>query len=253
MRHHQRVISLSGLRASCHSCSVSELCLPRRLEEDDLCRLETIVRYGRPIHRHAHLFDAGDPLQFMYAVRSGSFKSYVYTQSGEEEVLGFHLPGELLGFDAIETDYHVCSVVALETSSVCKFPFSSLEQLCQSVPGLHRQMYRLIGGELSREHAILLSLRHRSAQERLACFLWNISKRLEQRGLAGQEFSLSMSRHDIANYLGLTEETLCRVFARFQDEGVLSLDKRRCHIHEMARLRSLAGESAVSFRAEQSP
>jgi hypothetical protein len=53
-------------------------------------------------------------------VRSGPFKSYVYTQSGEEEVIGFHLPGELLGFDAIETDYHVCSAVALETSSVCK-------------------------------------------------------------------------------------------------------------------------------------
>lgn len=237
-----RLISLSVMQVTCQDCSLSELCLPRGLKHSELEQLERIVRHSRPIHPGDHLFDVGDPMQSLYAIRSGSIKAYVLTSQGEEEILGFYLPGELLGFDGFQTGYHSCAAVAQETTSVCKVPFSALENLCQTLPGLHHELYRVIGREISKEQAMLLSLRRKNARERVASFLLNLSERLEARGLAADEFHLSMSRQDIANYLGLTEETVCRLFSRFCKDGFLDVHRRFCRIRDMQRLRALLGE-----------
>lgn len=243
MARADRVINLSLLTVTCKDCSLSELCLPRGLSEGELGQLEKIVRHSRPMHAGDHLFDAGDPLQSLYAIRSGSIKAYMLTSSGNVEILGFYLPGEVLGFDGFQTGHHSCCAVALETTSVCRVPFAALEKLCETLPGLHHEFYRVIGREISKEQAMLLSLRRKTAPERLASFLLSMSWRLEARGLSAQEFDLSMSRQDIANYLGLTEETVSRLFTQFREGGLLDVRRRRCRIQDIVGLGALLGES----------
>ena len=242
MGHAARGINVARLRATCEGCSLAELCLPRGLDQTELEQLEQIVRPSRPIHAGDYLYDVGDPFQSLYAVRSGSIEAYIYALSGEEEVLGFYMPGDLLGLDGLLNGSHTCSALALETSSVCRLPFNTLGVLCQKLPGLQQEMYRLVGKELSKEQAVLLAIRRGNAAGRLAQFLLNMSKRLAERGLAACEIHLSMSRKHIANYLGLTEATVCRVFARFNETGLLRVERRHCQILDMPALETVAGE-----------
>ncbi len=88
---------------------------------------------------------------------------------------------------------------------------------------------------------MLLLLGDKSAQERLATFLLDLSQRLEQRGLSAHEFQLSMARQDIANYLGLTLETVSRTLTRFQKGGLLAVNHRHIRILDRKRLKGLVG------------
>jgi CRP/FNR family transcriptional regulator, anaerobic regulatory protein len=158
---------------------------------------------------------------------------------GAEQTVGFYMPGELLGLDGLAQERHGCGAVALETSSVCELPLKRLEELCAKVPGFHRQMMRLIGKEVSNEHQNLLLLSSRTAEERIATFLLSLSTRFGQRGFSATEFNLSMSRHEIANFLGLAPETVSRQLSNFHNKGTLSVEGRRITIHDLDRLRTM--------------
>jgi CRP/FNR family transcriptional regulator len=243
------IVELSRLKLSCEACSLHELCLPRGLDKDELDQLEEIVKRPASMQRGDHLFRPGDALDCLYAVRSGSLKTYLPTDDGDEQILGFHLPGEILGLDAMENDEHTCAAVALETTTVCAMPFNSFIDLCGELPGLNKEMRQLIGHELATEHIQLLMLGKRSAEERLAAFLLSLANRMRARGYSDRDFNLSMSRHDIGNYLGLAVETVSRLFTHFQDQGLLTVDRRHVQLHDMERLKamvSVGGRSGSS-------
>jgi len=234
-----RVVSLDKIKVACQNCTLSALCLPLGLKEADVEKLDQIVKRSRPIQRGEALFHIGDPFQNIYAVKTGSFKTFVQSADGGEQVLGFHLPGELIGLDAILDNQHGCSAKALETSSICKIPFLQLETLATQLPSLQHQVFRLMSGEISKDTNMLMLLGNRSADERLATFLLSLSRRLAQRGFSATEFNLSMSRHDIASYLGLAVETVSRLFTRMQQEGLLQVDRKFVRLLDMDRLDEL--------------
>ena len=221
-----QVFDISKFKVSCGNCSLSELCLPWGLKQEDLNELEKIIKRVRPLQRGEYLFHAGDKFQQIYAVRSGALKAYKTTEDGNEQILGFYLPGELLGLDAIDNMEHVCTTVALETSSFCSIPFQRLEDLCHRIPGLQHQMYRLMSRELSTENESLLLLGKKSAEEKIATFLVNLSTRLHMLGYSATEFRLPMSRQEIGNYLGLTVETVSRIFSRLQKDDLITIDRK---------------------------
>jgi CRP/FNR family transcriptional regulator len=245
------VLRLQDIKRACGSCSLRELCLPYGINEEDLRRLESIVQRKRPITKGQRLFTQGDPLAAIYAVRMGSVKSFTVSQEGAEQVTGFHFPGELVGLDAIADEIHDCTVVALESTSVCEIDFDEIDHLSDQVPGLKRQLMRLLSREIIQDQKLLLMLGKKTAEARLATLLISLSTRFELRGLSSQDFNLSMSRGDIANYLGLALETVSRLFARFQDDGLITVDGRSLHIIDLIRVHQLAegGEgSAVRQR-----
>nr|VFK14484.1 MAG: CRP/FNR family transcriptional regulator, anaerobic regulatory protein [Candidatus Kentron sp. LPFa]VFK17368.1 MAG: CRP/FNR family transcriptional regulator, anaerobic regulatory protein [Candidatus Kentron sp. LPFa]VFK31992.1 MAG: CRP/FNR family transcriptional regulator, anaerobic regulatory protein [Candidatus Kentron sp. LPFa]VFK67002.1 MAG: CRP/FNR family transcriptional regulator, anaerobic regulatory protein [Candidatus Kentron sp. UNK]VFK72442.1 MAG: CRP/FNR family transcription len=224
---------------SCRNCCMANVCLPLGLSAIELDQLMKIIARHSPISRGEHLFEAGDIHKSLYAVRSGSIKVYIPTESGEEQVHRFILPGELLGFDAIEGEKHTCAAVALETTSVCELPYRHLEKLCHNFQGLDHEIHRLFGKEISNEYDLLQLLAKKSAEVRLATFLLDLSDRLKKRGFSEREFNLSMSRHDISNYLGLAVETVSRLFARFQNDGLLKVKRRNIQLTNMTKLKEL--------------
>lgn len=102
------------------------ICVPQSLTPEEIDLVDSKVQRGRAVQRNKHVFEDGQQFTSLYAVRSGAIKSYSVDENGEEQVIGFYLPGELFGLDAIHNDAYVCSAKALETSAVYDFPLSKL-------------------------------------------------------------------------------------------------------------------------------
>lgn len=235
-----QVIDFSRIRASCANCNLQELCLPRGLDKKDLDRLGNMVEQTDALQQGEYLFRAGDPFGNLYAVRSGVIKLFLTSANGDEQIIGFFFPGEILGLDAIDDRKHACSAIALETSSCCKFSFDRLDKLCQSIDGLNSQMMRLMSRELSNENQLLLTLSKKNAEEKLATFLVTLSDRFRRLGYSATEFRLSMSRQEIGNYLGLTLETVSRVLNKMSRDRLISLDQKLVTLREPEKLKKLA-------------
>ncbi len=236
-------IDIEHFKISCKQCNLRELCFPHGMKDEELSNLEAVVDQPKPIHKNDFLYHDGDETRALYAVRSGCIKTMTESANGDEQIVGFHLAGELLGLDGFGEGVHTCNAVALETSSICELPLSQLESLCHEIPGLQKQMRRIMGKEVTADHRMLLLLGKMSSEERLASFLLSLSGRMEERHWKGNEFNLSMPRQDIANYLGMAVETVSRLFASFQNEKIISVERRHITILDMHRLKTMVGES----------
>ncbi|MEJ8568141.1 fumarate/nitrate reduction transcriptional regulator Fnr [Elongatibacter sediminis] len=232
----------SRSQVACSRCSLGELCLPRGLDPDEVQRFEKIVNRSRPLRAGEHLFRAGDEFRSVASVRTGCFKSYVVDAEGQEQVLGFHLPGEIIGLDAIHSCRHTASVVALDTSAVCTLSFESVTQMARSMPELQAELFRIMSARISELETIAGDL---SADERIAMFLLSLSDRFSRRGYSEHEFILAMSRRDIASFLRLATETVSRVLARLQKSGLLKVDRKQVRIRDLDALREVARQQAA--------
>jgi len=237
----QRVIDLKQVKHACGTCSLAELCLPMGLTKHDVEKLEGLVAPRGPLHADDHLFRVNDPFRALYAVRGGYFKTYLVDETGREQVLGFHLPGELIGLDAIWPEKHQCNAVALDTASVCELPFSDVGHLATQIPSLQQTMFRLLSRDIGESHTLAGDL---TAEQRIAAFLLSLSNRLKARGYSESHLTLAMPRRDIANYLRLATETVSRVFTRFEKDKVIEVDRRDVRLLDLERLRKLGHQHA---------
>ncbi len=242
---HSELVTPMNLKAdkftvSCQHCSLNALCLPDTLSENEMIEVDHVVKRGKPYQRGQILFEAGSPLTSLFAIRSGAVKSYNIDENGEEQVIGFFLPGEILGFDGLERKRHESSAKALETTGVCEIPFLQVEVLSRTIHNLQSQMYRLLSREIRQDQELQMLLAKKTAEERIGTFLMGLSIRYEQRKLSANRFRLPMARTDIGNYLGLAVETVSRVFTRLQGNGVLSVDGKEVEILDRAQLCGIA-------------
>ena len=139
-------------------------------------------------------------MRSLYAIRSGTIKSYTITEQGDEQITAFHLAGDLVGFDAINHMAHPSFAQALETSMVCEIPYEILDDLCGKMPKLRQQIMRLMSHEIKSDQDMILLL-SKNAEERLAAFLYSLSTRFSERGFSAKEFRLNMTRGDIETTL----------------------------------------------------
>jgi CRP/FNR family transcriptional regulator len=221
---------------SCASCNLRELCLPGTLCAEDLERLENIVYARRRVKRGEVLFNGGAEFNAVYAIRSGFFKSSVLDSEGREQVTGFFMGGELLGLDGIGTGRHNGTAVALEDSEVCVMPYSLIEAMSREYPQLQRHLHAVLSREIVRDHGVMMLLGSMRAEERLAAFLTNLSKRFVRRGYSPSDFHLRMTREEIGSYLGLKLETVSRLFSQFQKDGLIAVEQKHVRIIDSAGL-----------------
>jgi len=226
---------------TCSSCNLRELCLPKGLAEEDMSRVERIVYARRRVRRGEALFNAGDEFHSVYAVRSGFFKTTVLNEDGREQVTGFNMPGELIGMDGIGTGSYHGNAVALEDCEVCVLPFSLIEELGREIPTLQRHLHCVLSREIVRDHGVMMLLGSMRAEERLAVFLLNLSKRFVRRGYSPSDFHLRMTREEIGSYLGLKLETVSRLFSKFQEDGLIEVQQKHVRITNIEGLEQVLG------------
>tara|TARA_R110002051_G_scaffold325834_1_gene431936 strand:+ start:96038 stop:96700 length:663 start_codon:yes stop_codon:yes gene_type:complete len=216
------------------------MCLPLALHKEELEALDNIVKRGRPVKKGEMLFRQGEPFESIYALRSGAVKTFSLSDDGAEQITGFHLASELIGLSGMDSERYPVSAVALETTSVCEIPFERLDDLTATMPQLRKQVMRLMSREIREDQQMML-LSKKTADERIATLLINLSARFRARGYSAKCFRLAMSRNEIGNYLGLAVETVSRVFTRFQQQGLIAAEGKQIDILDHIELCALAG------------
>ncbi len=225
---------------SCSNCRLSKLCLPISLELDEINQIDEATLRSQPLHKGDTLYRSGDSFSSIYAVRSGSVKTTYLSEDGDEQITGFYLPGEIVGLDGLNNNLHRNTAVAMETTSICEMPFNKLEQLSKLIPSLQRHLFQLMSKEITRDQQLITLLNNGSAEQRVAALLLSLSSRYQYRQLSPTEFMLPMSRTELGNYLGLTIETVSRVFSKMQSQGLISTQRRLTSLLDINRLRDIA-------------
>jgi CRP/FNR family transcriptional regulator len=228
-------------RAPCaDACTRHNNCLLAKLATETRTRLEQHIGRPRILQRGQRLFTSGSVCDSLYLVNSGSFKAYVESENGEEQITAFHFTNDALGFDGLERGQHTYSVEALETASVCRISYETLHAVIGSDPELHLQLMKKISRQIGNEHMTIFMLARMSAEQRLAQFFLMLSVVMQECGCVADQINLSMPRNDIANYLGLALETVSRLLKRFQNCGLLKVAHRHVQLLDSAGLQIMA-------------
>jgi len=221
----------------CSTCAFGSVCLPVGVDKAALRELHMLVEHVGPYHAGDAIFRTNEPFAALFAVRAGMIMTRLVDDVGREQVLGFHLPGEMVGLNAIHPEKYPCEAVALDTVYVCRFSFPALATLAMRIPDVQQRLFRMLSADIGK--ATQLAGDH-LADERIAAFLLDLGARYGRRGFSPTAFRLAMGRTDIANYLRLASETVSRVLRRFQDNGLIRVDGREVELVDLAGLRDLA-------------
>lgn len=224
----------------CSTCAFSGACIASGYGKPELAELHCLVEHVGPFAAGEYVFRTHDPFRAIYAVRAGTVKTVVVNREGHEQVLGFYLPGEVIGLNAIYPEHYPCDAIALEPAQFCRFSFPAMSALAARMPSVQQHLFRLLSRELGM--ASVLAGDH-AADERMAAFVLDLGQRYAARGFSGTRFHLSMSRGDMANYLRLAAETVSRVLGRFREQGLLRIEARDLEIIDLPRLQALGSRA----------
>ena len=240
MQSNARVVPIRRDENACLQCVFLNRCLSRCEDGRGPCACISVA--PRVFHRGDHLFRAHETFHDIFVVRSGAVKTYVIQPSGEEQVIGFHTPGDMVGLDAIESRRHTCNAMVLDTSCVCPLPFEQIVQLGARSPAIQTRLTNRLSRKIVDHEALLQILGQKTAEQRMAAFLLHFSRKQHALGLAATEINLPMSRADIASYLALAVETVSRVLTRLQERGLLEVKRNLVGIRDLESLEQLAEE-----------
>lgn len=238
----QKRVPVTSESTHCSTCMMGHVCVPVGMPSHEVAQLDDLVKERIRIEKGQVLYQHGDALDALFGLRTGSLKTQITEASGQHQITGFYLPGEIIGLDGMMEGAHTSSAIAMEDSEVCVVRLDTIDEISRFVPSLQQQIRRLMSKEIVRSHQVLLALGSMRSEQRLAAFLINLSQRLTALGYSSSEFIMRMSREEIGNYLGLTLETVSRLFSRFAREGMIRVNQREIKIIDIAALNELVGK-----------
>ena len=233
-----RVIPIKDF-SSCAYCSVRRLCLPVSVDAEEISTIDDLVIDRPQMKKSDYLFHSGDKFQSLFAIKSGAIKTYGSTRDGREQITGFHFAGELIGLDAIGNKMHNCNAVALEKTVVCELPYKNIENISQQIPSIQQEITRLMSLVIRNDEEMLMAIGSMRAEQRVACFLFSLYRRMTKKNCEKCAFRLPMTREEIGNYLGLSLETVSRRMSSLHDEGVIEVENRMIKLKDIAKLQTL--------------
>ena len=193
---------------------------------------------GRPIAAGRMLFEEGDPAEHVFTITAGMIKLYKLLSDGRRQIVGFLVPGDFLGLAFGRT--YVYGAEAVVPTSTCRFGRHQFLALLDECPTLEKEILTRTATELAAAQEQMLLLGRKTARERVASFILALA--LRRRIEAGRPFELAMSRADIADYLGLTVETVSRTLSLLGRDGLIELaETRTLVIRNEAALARVAG------------
>ncbi|WP_426271657.1 Crp/Fnr family transcriptional regulator [Dyella kyungheensis] len=219
---------------SCAGCGYAAVCQASGYDRPELSGLRHMAERVGPLRTGEYLYRPMSPFRALYAVQTGMAKTVAVDVAGREQVLAFHLPGEMIGLDAMEREVHDNAVVALGKTQFCRFPYPAVRQLSGRQPDVPWHLVQSASQRISR---LQLSSGNHMAEERFAAFLVDLRDRRVMLGLPGDYLPLPMSRADIGNHLRLTTETVSRLLGRMRERAWIRADRTGLHILNLPALR----------------
>lgn len=234
--------SSDSKKFSCSDCALNHVCIPTRMVSTQLNEFENMIKRSRVLHKGDYLHQEGEPVKSIYIIRSGVVKEYIDSIEGEEQILNFFLPGEMIGLDSMNQKCYRCAAIALETTTFCALPLNKFESFCQRIPELQKLMFDTMSKVISFEEKMLLTACNKKADEKIATFLMSLSKRYLHLGHSATDIHLPMSRFEIATYLGLSSETVSRILTQLQKENIISIQPKMIIVNDMLLLQKISQE-----------
>lgn len=180
-------------------------------------------------------FEEGEPFHHIYVILSGSIKTYTTTLSGSEKITCFFHQDDILGFSGVDSGIYPVSARALETTHVCRIMFSQIETLSLKDPELQRNIFKLMSRQIHENQKLLSLLGKTQSEKRVASFLLNLYN--QRHSLPSEtQHKLTMSRKDIGNYLGITEETVSRSITKLSKSGLITISGKTYNITDTQKL-----------------
>jgi len=231
------VIHFAKRIVQCEECGSRKLCFANIFSQHEREIFNFFINKVQAYSKDQILFSAGEQVANLYVLKSGSAKSYLVSEDGEEQIIGFHYPGEILGLDDLTNDLHKLSIVFLEDVKVCIITKNACETLAKKIPLLSQEIICRLNKEIDHAHQLQLLTNHLTAEQRIGAFILELSERMNLIGLSGTSFKLSMSRADIANYLGIAKETASRLFKKLERDRLIQVSNKSLEILDFQGLR----------------
>lgn len=230
-------IRSSSYSVQCELCSVGpSLCIPFLLNGDP----QTILERKRSFAKNEILAHEKAPFEKFYIVHAGAVKTYITTKDGTEQINGFYVPGDIVGLDCISTHKYNNTIKALTNTLACELKYDELMDLIGRNERVRDMILNLMSSDIHNCQNLILHQSQKKAEEKLAMFIYTLYTRYALRGHTSLNIKLSMNRADIANYLGLTIETISRLLTRLQELKILEVKGRYLHIQNLPMLINLA-------------
>jgi len=202
--------------------------------------LDLLEQFGgtMSIQREREIHCQGDQAASCYRILNGCVRLVKLMEDGRRQVGEFLMAGDLLGFDALDT--YDFAAEAVTDVVLRRYPRRTVDALAESNVALARRLRDLTSVSLRTAHLRLLLLGRKTASERIASFLLEMAERLPQ--IHARVLDLPMSRTDMADHLGLTIETVCRILAHLRRDGTITIERNRIEIHNGVGLQQMASE-----------
>lgn len=240
----ESVASPATSAGRCSGCSTRESCLGG-LNAAGICGFSDSS--GRDVERGQHLFRAGEAIRCVFVLRSGAVKTYVTAASGDEQILGFYSPGDVIGYDSLSASKQSRNAVALVPSEVCRIPLESLVQNCTRSADLLNRLLAGMGQEIQRLQG-MLKMERLTAEQRIALFLLNQARRQgrTEGSDGGYVLQLAMTRGEIGRFLDLATETVSRTLTRLKDAGLIQIDRGSIRLLKPTALQRIVQSQPVN-------
>jgi len=221
----------------CLHCNLRSLSICGALDERELRELTRLSQRVSLISK-APLFSEGERAEAFYNVSEGTVRLSKLLHDGRRQIVGFAIPGDFIG--VAPDDCYGFSADAIETVVACRLMRQPFARFVESQPLMLQRINDFARREIALAHDHMVSLGRRSAEEKIAAFLIGWRNRLHKIGREGKTVDLPMSRQDIADYLGLTIETVSRTLTKLERDGVIIIVPRGVRMMDVARAEALA-------------
>ena len=228
-------VELAEVSSRCGACSVRDLAFCAAFAPHELAKLDAMGESVR-LTAGQDLFQQDDTAEHVYTVTSGAVRLCKLLADGRRQVTGFMLSGDLFGYAGGDSYYY--GAEAVTDCTICRFSRRKIEQLCEVHPRLQQRILQMIQDRLGQMQEQMLLLGRMTPIEKVAAFLLQLADRA---GMPQSPLAVIMNRGDIADYLGLTVETVSRSFTRLKQQGLIELpESSRVILKDIEALQALA-------------
>lgn len=229
----------------CGNCGLVNASVAAGYDQAQLAELGCTVENVGPFHAGDFVFRRGDPFDAIYALRLGIVKIRRLAECDRQQVMGFFLPGEVIGISAIDRGRFPCDAIALDTTFLCRVAFPAISAIAALVPAVQQYLLRTLSQRVGEVRRLTGDA---DADARVAAFLLDLHGRVAAHGAATTRVHLQMPRTDIANYLRLAPETVSRVLTRLRTGRMIDVHGRDIDLLDVRRLAQVGWGAAARAR-----
>lgn len=216
-----------------NNCGDCELCTQLvdnrrvRIQSMEIAAIETIIDSHILVEKNQTIYESGQTFQNLYTVHSGMFKSVYTTQQGDERIVDVFIPGQIMGFDGIHGGHYKTTIKSLSSGSYCVIPYYPLQELAMKHRDIQNRLMKMMSAKIFQFE---VTNSEYTAKQKLISIVKEISELYYSRGFSAKQFPFQISQRDLANYLGLAEETLSRAFSQLKKQDIMVLANQQITI-----------------------